>query len=96
VSVKNNNITRGSVQTIYVTVTSNGSIIEGAMISGTVTYASGSTHSFSGLTSGNGTYIYSWPIGGHSNTGTFSISVTASKTGYTSDQDSTEFTVRTA
>ena len=87
-------ITRGSTQTIYVTVTSNGSTVEGVTISGTVTYASGSTHSFSGFTGIDGTYSYSWQISGNSNPGTFSISVTASKTGYTSGPSSAVFTVR--
>lgn len=89
-------ITRGSTQTIYVTVTSNGNPIEGAAISGTITYASGSKNTFTGFTNINGSYSYSWQIGGNSSPGTFKVSVTASKTGYTSGQGYGEFTVRTA
>ncbi len=95
VEVANAVITRGSEQTIYVTITSDGNAIEGAEISGVVTYASGSTRPFSGSTSADGTYRYSWQIGGNSNPGTFSVSVTAGKSGYTSGQGYTEFTVKT-
>ncbi len=96
VSVAKSVITRGSIQTIQITITSDGKGVEGASISGVITYTSGFQHSFSGVTTSEGAYSYSWQIGGNSTPGTFTISATASKSGYTSGQGSTSFSVTTA
>lgn len=96
VSVARNPISRGSVQTIYVTVTDGTNKMSDATTTGRVTYASGYTHDFSGSTDANGQYSHSWQIGGNSNPGTFSVSVTATKAGYQDGHGSTAFTVTTA
>ena len=95
-SVAKNPISRGSVESITVKVTSNGKTIANADISDVVTYKSGFTKSFSGKTDSSGLWIFSWQIDDNSDAGTFSVVVTASKAGFNSGKASTSFTVITA
>ncbi|MBI1829507.1 MAG: hypothetical protein HY222_04865 [Thaumarchaeota archaeon] len=96
VSVAKNTISRGSVESVAVKVTSNGKAISNADVSAVVVYASGFTKSFSGKTDSNGLWMFSWQIGGNSNPGTFGVYVKASKTGYDSGNNSASFIVTTA
>jgi hypothetical protein len=90
-------ITRGSEQTISVKVSDdNGNNVEGASLSATVTYASGSQKSFSGISDSSGTWQFSWQIGGNSNTGTFRVEVAAFKDGFITGVGTTSFSVTTA
>jgi hypothetical protein len=75
-------ITRGSIQTITISVNHGNAKASGALVDGAVTYASGSTvKSFSGTTDENGQYSYSWRIGGNSNPGIFNVNVNVSSNG---------------
>jgi len=97
ISVANNPIVRGNEQTITLKVTGGGNAIEGASISCTVTYASGTTtKDCGGTTNINGEHSYIWRIGSNSSPGTFSVTATASKSGYDSGSASTSFQVTTA
>jgi hypothetical protein len=84
ISFAKDTITRGSTQTVIVTVTdaSTKSPISGVSVSITVTYASGST-----------TKSFSFPIGGNSTPGIFKVSVHASKAGYQSASSKSSFKV---
>lgn len=74
ITVGRDPISRGSVQTVTVTVTDGGKRLSGASIDGVVTYASGSTQKpFGGLTDENGQVSYSWRIGGNSSPGFFQL-----------------------
>jgi uncharacterized membrane protein YgcG len=80
-------IVRGNIQTISVIVSDSkipSKKIQGAEISGEVDYASHkTTKTFSGITDSTGQMSpYSWPIGGNSDNGTFTVKVKASKSGY--------------
>jgi hypothetical protein len=81
-------IVRGNTQTISVTVSDSkppSKKIPGAEASGEVDYASHkTTKTFSGITDRTGQMSppYSWPIGGNSDNGTFTVKVKASKSGY--------------
>jgi P2-related tail formation protein len=92
-SIKENPITRGSLQTIFVTVTSDGSKISGASVHGDIIYTAGYTKSLDSTTDSNGKASLSWTIGGTSNPGKFSVKVTASKSGYNSDYVQNTFLV---
>jgi hypothetical protein len=75
-------ITRGSTQTITISVNHGNFKASGALVDGTVTYASGSTiKAFSGTTDENGQFSYSWRIGGSSNPGIFTVNVDVSSNG---------------
>src|SRR5215212_4059051 len=96
ISFAKDTITRGSMQTVIVTVTdaSTKSPVSGVSVSGTITYASGgTTKSFSGTTDGSGKVSFSFTIGGNSNPGTFTVSVQASKAGYQSASSKSSFQV---
>jgi hypothetical protein len=96
ISFAKDTITRGSTQTVIVTVTdaSTKSPISGVSVSITVTYASGSTtKSFSGTTDTSGKVSFSFPIGGNSTPGIFKVSVHASKAGYQSASSKSSFKV---
>ena len=88
-------ITRGSTQTITVTVKdSAGKAVKDATVTVKVTYASKSTiKSVTGKTDKNGAYSFSWQIGGNSNPGTFTVEVKATKTGYDAGTAKITFTV---
>lgn len=96
ISFSSNPIKRGSDQTVNIKVKDGGIAINGASVSSTVTYASGTTKDFSGLTNSNGEYIYTWKIGGNSKTGTFAVTATATKEGYQSGSASASFEVISA
>jgi len=90
-------ISRGSEQTVFIKVNDeNGKPVEDVSLSATVTYASGSQQSFSGSSNSKGDWSFSWQIGGNSNTGTFNVSITATKNGYTGDIGTTSFSVTQA
>ena len=95
-SVAKNPISRGSVESMAVKVTSNDKAIANADVFAIVKYESGFTKSFSGKTDGKGLWMFSWQIGGNSNPGTFTVYVKASKAGYDFGNTSTSFTVTTA
>jgi hypothetical protein len=89
-------ITPKSTQTVIVTVTdaSTKSPISGVSVSGTITYASGvTTKTFSGTTDGSGKVSNSFEIGPASKTGTFRVSVQASKAGYQATSAKSSFQV---
>ena len=89
-------ISRGSIQTITVSVYDGDKKLPGAQVSGVVTYSSGSTQkNFNDLTNGDGQVSYSWRIGGNSKTGTFGVDVTVSANGQTISKSSS-FYVTTA
>jgi hypothetical protein len=89
-------IVRGNTQTITVTVSdaNTKSPVSGVTVSITVTYASGSTtKSFSGTTDSSGKVSKSFEIGPASQTGTFKVSVQASKAGYQATSAKSSFKV---
>ncbi|MBI3640304.1 MAG: hypothetical protein HY223_08330 [Thaumarchaeota archaeon] len=87
-------ISRGSTQSMTVTVTDGTSPVTDASVSVLVTYASGSTtKDFGGMTDYSGQYNFSWQIGGNSTPGTFDVEVDASKDGYVSAHESFTFQV---
>ena len=90
VSVTPESITVGQYATILVTVTANGEPIEGASI--TLTSNGGSINPNSGVTDSNGKFTATFT----SNTpGTYTITVSASKAGYTSSSSSVQIVVMT-
>jgi hypothetical protein len=96
ISFAKDTITRGSTQTVIVTVTdaSTKSPISGASVSITVAYASGGTKkSFSGMTDTSGKVSFSFPIGGKSTPGIFTVSVHASKSSYQATSAKSSFKV---
>jgi hypothetical protein len=87
-------ISRGSIQSITVTITDGKNPVSGSSVSVLVTYASGeTTKNFDGTTDSNGQYSFSWRIGGNSTPGTFGVDVDASKNGYASDHETFSFEV---
>jgi len=87
-------ISRGSIQSMTVTVTDGTNPVNGASVSVLVTYASGSTtKNFGGMTDSSGQYDFSWKIGGTSTPGTFEVDVDASKNGYSPAHESFTFEV---
>ena len=96
ISFAKETITRGSTQTVIVTVTdaSTKSPVGGASVSITITYASGSTtKSFSGTTDASGKVSFSFQIGFNSTPGIFKVTVHASKSGYQSTSAKSSFKV---
>lgn len=93
-SAEKDPITRGSTQTIHVKVMDKTKTIDGATVIATVTYASGkTTKTFSGTTDSNGMWSFSWQIGGNSNPGTFTVDISAMKSGYDVGKTSLAFKV---
>lgn len=87
-------IVRGNIQLMTVTVTDGINSISGANVSVIVKYASGyTTKNFGGTTDSNGQYDFSWKIGSSSDPGTFAVSVSVNKVGYTSTTGSFSFQV---
>ncbi|MGI0073316.1 MAG: carboxypeptidase-like regulatory domain-containing protein [Nitrosotalea sp.] len=87
-------ISRGSIQSITVTITDGKNPVSDASVSVLITYASGeTTKNFDGTTDSNGQYSFSWRIGGNSTPGTFGVDVDASKNGYASDHEAFSFEV---
>ncbi len=89
-------IVRGNNQTITITVLTGNDKIDQAYVSSVVTYASGTQQSFNGTTDSNGTYNYTWRIGGNSKTGTFIVTAVASKVDYETGNSSITFEVISA
>ncbi|MBI3639538.1 MAG: hypothetical protein HY223_04395 [Thaumarchaeota archaeon] len=88
-----NVISRGSTQSMTVTVTDGSNPVTDASVLVHVTYASGSTtKDFGGMTDYTGQYNFSWQIGGNSTPGTFDV-VDASKDGYSSAHGTFSFQV---
>ena len=89
-----NTISRGSVQSMTVTVTDGTNPVSDVSVSVIVIYASGATtKDFSGMTDSSGQYSFSWRIGGNSTPGIFEVDVDASKAGYTLDHQIFSFNV---
>ena len=87
-------ISRGSIQSMTVTVTDGTNTISDASVSVLVTYASGATtKNFGGMTDPFGQYNFSWRIGGNSTPGTFDVEIDASKDGYSSTHGTFSFEV---
>jgi len=96
ISFAKDTITRGSTQTVVVTVTDVGtkSLVSGVSVCGTITYASGDTiKTFSGTTDNSGKFSYSFTIGWRSKTGRFDVSIEASKAGYQATSAKSSFQV---
>ena len=83
----------GSIALIIVTVTYNGAAVSGATVSATVTLPNGSTAHGSATTSSSGEVLFIYEIGRHPQVGTYTVSVTASASGYNSGTASTTFQV---
>jgi len=89
-----NVVSRGSIQSMTVTITDGTNPISGASVFVTVIYASEQTTKyFDGATNFSGQYNFSWQIGGNSAPGTFHVEVDASKSGYLSVHRSFTFQV---
>ena len=89
-----NTISRGSTQSMIVTVTDGTNPVNGANVSVHVTYASGyTTKDFEGTTDSNGQFSFSWRIGSNSDPGTFAVDVSANKSGYSPSSGSFSFEV---
>jgi hypothetical protein len=86
-------IVKGDDQTIINTVTDGSNPIENALVNTTVTYASGYTRKFDGLTNSSGIFNFTWTIGSISTPGIFIVNSTAIKTGYSLGIGSTMFNV---
>jgi hypothetical protein len=87
-------ISRGSIQSMTVTVTDGMNPVSDASVSVLVTYASGeTTKNFYGPTDSNGQFEFSWRIGGNSTPGTFEVNVDVSKDGYSPDHQLFSFVV---
>ncbi len=92
VTVLKNPLNVGSMQTVYVQVTSNGKGVTKAVVYATV-ISTVELKSFSGKTDSNGKWNFSWQIKGSSKPGTFHVIVKASKIGYVSKYGGTAFIV---
>ena len=95
ISVANDPIVRGNKQTITSEVSDSKSKdkVSGAAIEGKMTYTTGNTKSFSGVSDSSGKLSSSLEIGPNSNPGTFRVNVEASANGYESTSKSTTFQV---
>jgi len=72
-----NPIPRGSIQTISVQVGDSDGAVSGSTVGIEVDYASGyTTRNFTCTTSQDGSCSISWTIGGNSNSGTFTVTIT--------------------
>jgi hypothetical protein len=84
----------GRTVTSTVTVRSSGSRVANAAVSISIRDESGTVvYSGSGTTNSRGTASFNWSTRGASS-GTYTVTVTASKSGYVSGSDSTSFTIR--
>lgn len=83
ISYGSDHISRGSTQMIGVSVTGGDGSVPDAAVIGIITYPSGSTKGFTGMTDSTGEYRYKWRIGAESDTGTFNVDVTVIKNGQT-------------
>ncbi len=98
VSIDKDPIVHGNIQTIKVTVSEKNSPnkIAGASVTGTVTYASGSSENggnFNGQTNEKGAILHPWKISPNATPGVFKVTIQASKVGYMSSTGTATFTV---
>jgi hypothetical protein len=95
ITIAKNPITRGSIQTITVTVSDaeSNEKIQGAQVNGKVQYVTAHTETFSCITDSSGKCSHSWQISGNAKPGTFTISVQASAAGYKPASKTTTFEV---
>ncbi len=89
-------VVRGNDQTIIITLTDGDDVVENVTISSVITYASGTKQTFAGSTDSDGSYSYTWKIGGNSKTGTFTVKVDASKEKYQNTTTTSSFEVISA
>jgi len=92
-SVAEDPIPPGTTQTVTVKVTSDGESVSNAFVSAKIVYASGTVKSFNGKTDISGSWSFSWYIGENVKTGTFTVKVTAGKSGYDFGIERIAFTV---
>ncbi len=86
---------KNQTATITVTVTDQTSAaVAGAAVHLTILTASGATRSMDGTTSADGTVVFKYRIKTGDGKGTFTVTATASKTGYLGGQGSTTFIVQ--
>jgi hypothetical protein len=95
ITIAKNPITPGNVQTITVTVSDaeSNEKIRGAKVNGKVQYVTDHTETFSCITDARGKCWHSWRISGNAKTGTFTVSVQASASGYNPVSKTTTFEV---
>jgi len=79
--------------TVHVTDSSTGLAISGASVTVTVTDPSGGTAAGSGTTNSNGDVTFKYRIGPNAPLGTYTVSATASASGYNTGSASTTFQV---
>jgi len=92
VSTNNPSYIRGSTAHITVIVSSS-ALINGASVTLTVKNPSGSTSHSTGTTNSSGQVTFSYSVGRHASTGTYTASTTATKSGYLSGNGLTTFSV---
>jgi hypothetical protein len=98
IDVSKNPIVRGNTQsfTIKVSDRNAGGPVQGAQVEASVKYAGPHTERFdSQITDNSGSLTFSWPIGGNSNPGIFTITADVSKDGYGSTTEKASFEVIT-
>jgi hypothetical protein len=95
ITIAKNPITPGNIQTITVTVSDaeSNEKIRGAKVNGKVQYVTDHTETFSCITDASGKCSHSWRISGNAKTGTFTVSVQASASGYNPASKTTTFEV---
>ena len=95
ITIAENPIIRGNVQTITVTVSDaeSNEKIQGAKVNGKVQYVTTHTETFSCITDASGKCSHSWQISGNAKPGTFTISVEVSASGYKPASKTTTFGV---
>jgi flagellar hook assembly protein FlgD len=93
VSTDSSSYKAGQTVTSTVNVRSSGSRVANAAVSISIKNESGTVvYSDTGTTSSRGTVSFNWNTGGASS-GTYTVTASASKSGYTSGSDSTSFTI---
>jgi hypothetical protein len=86
----------GNVEKITTTVTErdNSDEISGVSVNGLITYVSGQTKSFSGMSDTNGEVSHSWTVGENSAPGKYQVNVDASVIGFEASSESKSFEVQ--
>jgi hypothetical protein len=95
ITIAKDPIIHGNVQTITVTVSDaeSNEKIQAAKVNGNVQYVTDHTETFSCITDASGKCLHSWRISGNAKTGTFTVSVQASASGYNPASKTTTFEV---
>jgi len=94
VSVTTDKSTYSQRSTVHITITvTNSTPVSGASVTLTITNPTGGTSHGTGTTNSNGQMTFSYSLGRHATTGTYTASATATKSGYISGSGSTKFSV---